>query len=135
MQWQKTCQGRTRSSCSKAPASVIAQLHALPLHHMVHIIVCAYIFFRIAQHSLVSSERGREVHSVAPELPSHLREPRRELFLQRRAVLQKSLYGHVSIAEDAEEERSPIRHRQGCGNSRRKWTEDAETSASLQKKA
>ena len=62
--------------------------------------ICAYLFFRIAQHSLVSSERGREVLGVALELPSHLRKLRREHFLQRRAVLQKPLCRHAPAAED-----------------------------------
>ncbi len=72
-----------RSECL---AAVIAQSHALPLHHIQ---VSAYLLLRGMQHRLVRRQRAREVLRVPPQPASHLRQQRRKLLLQRRAVLQQ----------------------------------------------
>ena len=70
-----------RSECL---AAVIAQPYTLSLHHVQ---VRAHLLLRRTQHRLVRHERSREVLRIPPQLTSHLYQLRRELLLQRRAVL------------------------------------------------
>ena len=64
---------------------MIPQPHTLPLHHVQ---VRADLLLRRLQHRLVLHKRARKVLRIPPQLACHLSELRRELLLQRRAVLQ-----------------------------------------------